>query len=295
MDKLFYFLLIASPLFLEAQPAKQWNMDLLTGVVWSFQMTYETGSGKRIDLADSTDMCDLLLDANHTYELFDRDQLIRGNWDLQGSLLQLPFRRVDQFTLAQLTIDQLELHFVVGRTQYAHRFVRAEAVPIPTYKPPKESPSDQQAKSPDARTWINGEREIRIELTGGGFFGGTDPVQRDFILIKENGRLIHERQTVNTGLKVEKKTLSRRQLTELADFIRAKGFFAMAPRYGCASVECETRLLAAPKPIPLRLAVTDGLDRHVVEVAIWPERGENEFLSLPPALLAIVETIREIE
>ncbi|MCB9285641.1 MAG: hypothetical protein H6563_16425 [Lewinellaceae bacterium] len=286
----FYPFFFVLPFFLQAQPAKQWNMDLLTGIVWSFQMTYETASGKIVDRADSTELCDLLLAPDHSFELFDRDQVIRGVWDLQGNLLQLPFRKVTQFTLAQLTIDQLELHFVVGRTQYAHRFVRAQPVPIPTYQAPEKTPPSQNNQT---RTWITGDREIRIELTGGGFFGGADPVQRDFILIKENGRLIHERQTVNSGLQVEKKSLSRRQLTELADFIRSNGFFEMKSRYECSTLECENRLLTQPKPIPLRLAVTDGLDRHVVEVAIWPDGSEGEeFLSVPPALRTIVGTIR---
>ncbi|MBK8489659.1 MAG: hypothetical protein IPL49_01835 [Saprospirales bacterium] len=289
MGKAFYILLFFYPLFLLAQPAKKWNPDLLTGVVWSFEMTYETGSGDLIERADTSELCDLLLDASHSFELFDRDQLRRGSWDLQGDILQVPFRGIDQFRLGQLSIDQLELYFTVGRTQYAHRFVRQ--IPVPSASASNETPVNKK----NHRTWIDGEREIRIELTGGGFFGGADPVQRDFILIKENGRLIHERQTVNTGLRVDKKTLSRRQLADLADFIRANGFFDMETRYGCTRIDCENRLLAQPKPIPLRLAVSDGLDRHVVEVGIWPvEEGTPALLTFPPALKAIVDAIKKV-
>ena len=289
MGKAFYIFLFFYPFLLLAQPAKKWNPDLLTGVVWSFDITYETESGNLIERADTSELCDLLLEANHSYELFDRDQLRRGSWDLQGDILQISFRGVDQFTLGQLAIDQLELYFIVGRKQYAHRFVRQ--IPIPPTSSPSKAPEDKKKH----RTWIDGEREIRIELTGGGFFGGSDPVQRDFILIKENGRLIHERQTVHTGLHVEKKSLSGRQLIELADYIRMNGFFEMEPSYGCTRIDCENRLLAQPKPIPLRLAVSDGLDRHVVEVAIWPEEDTPNLLYFPPELKAIVEAIREVE
>lgn len=274
------FLLL--PSLLHSQPAQKWDLNLLTGVIWSFEMTYEAVSGDIIDTADTLLICDLLLNADQTYELFDRDQLSRGIWKAEGDNLLLSFRRRDQFTLLNLKPDMLELRFTVGFKSYIHRFRRQTTALL--------SPSPSR---PATRTWITGERTIRIELTGGGYFGGADPVQRDFILIKEDGRLIHERQTVNKGLRVSKKDLSNRQLAELADFIRASGFFEMKMQYGCESTDCEKRLQAQPKPIPLRLAVTDGLDRHVVEVAIWPESGaETSPIAIPTGLVRIVQTIR---
>ena len=286
MVKIIHLALFFIPTLLQAQPAQKWNKSLLTGVIWSFQMTYESESGDIIEKADTALVCDLLLDASHSYELFDRDQLFRGAWDLQSDILKVSFRGREEFTLTQLTVDQLDLRFQAGRKQYIHRFIRQPDI-LPITQPPN-SPSTNP--TPDKRTWLSGEREIRVELTGGGYFGGSDPVQRDFILIKENGRLIHERQTVYTGLRIEKTDLSMRQLAELADFIRSSGFFDMESRYGCLSQDCEARLQAQPKPVPLRLAVTDGLDRHVVEVAIWDEN--SQFVSFPAGLKRIVDTIR---
>lgn len=295
MVKLLQFIFVLSPILLQAQPAQRWDEKLLTGVVWSFQMTFEWESGDIIEKGDPATVCDLLLESSHSYELFDQNKLIRGAWGLQGDVLLVSFRGRESFTLAQLTADQLDLQFQAGRKQYIHRFSRQ---PYILSNPSANGSVDRSAsaKAPaDRRTWIEGEREIRIELTGGGFFGGADPVQRDFILIKENGRLIHERQTVNTGLQVEKATLSMRQMAELAEFIRGNGFFSMEPRYGCATPECEDRLLALPRPVPLRLAVTDGLDRHVVEVAIWPEGHDKEaFVAIPSSLKNIVDAIRSL-
>ncbi|MBK6902214.1 MAG: hypothetical protein IPH04_05175 [Saprospirales bacterium] len=299
MVKLLQFIFVLSPILLQAQPAQKWDEKLLTGVVWSFQKTFEWESGQIIEKADTATVCDLLMESSHSYELFDQDELIRGAWDLQGDILLVSFRGRESFTLAQLTVDQLDLQFQAGRKQYIHRFSRPASANASAGKPAEaKAPVDRSASSKapaDRRTWIEGEREIRIELTGGGFFGGADPVQRDFILIKENGRLIHERQTVNTGLQVEKATLSTRQMAELADFIRSNGFFTMESRYGCATPECEDRLLALPRPVPLRLAVTDGLDRHVVEVAIWPEDKEKGAVAaFPSGLKNIVDAIRSL-
>jgi hypothetical protein len=277
-------LLLLFPALLPAQPAQKWNMALLSDVVWSFEMTYEAVSGEIIETADAEDICDVLLAGDYSYEIFDRDQLSRGVWTVQGDVLYLPFRGASQFILTSLKPDMLELRFSDGYTTYIHRFLRQGP-----------NPTTQVPNNPNNRTWITGERNIRIELTGGGFFGGADPVQRDFILIRENGRLIHERQTVSKGLRVTKKSLSNRQLSELADFIRTSGFFALDSQYGCATPECENRLHSQPTPIPLRLAVTDGLDRHVVEVAIWPEAGAAASpISIPPELVRIVQAIRRL-
>lgn len=280
-------LLLLFPALLPAQPAQKWNMTLLSDVVWSFEMTYEAVSGEIVETADAEDICDVLLAGDHSYEIFDRDKLSRGVWTVQGDALYLPFRGVSQFVLTSLKPDMLELRFSDGYTTYIHRFLRQGTKP--------NNPITQKPNNPNSRTWITGERNIRIELTGGGFFGGADPVQRDFILIRENGRLIHERQTVSKGLRVTKKSLSNRQLSELADFIRTSGFFALDSQYGCATPECENRLRSQPTPIPLRLAVTDGLDRHAVEVAIWPDAGAAASpISIPPELVRIVQAIRRL-
>lgn len=291
MVKLLQLVFAFGPVLLQAQPAREWDQALLTGVVWSFQMTFEAEKGDIIEKADTALVCDLLFDEAHSYELFDRDRLVRGIWDLEGDKLAVSFRGLEEFTLAQLTADQLDLQFQAGRKHYIHRFLRQTSImPIP----PQPLPAGRQATTqlPDKRTWLDEEREIRIELTGGGFFGGNDPVQRDFILIKENGRLIHERQSAKTGLKTGKITLSMRQLAELADFIRSNGFFEMEPLYGCGNPECEKRLQQQPVPIPLRLAVSDGLDRHVVEVAVWDE--DAALVSVPPGLKRIVDEIRRL-
>lgn len=292
MVKKLLMALVTGPMLLQAQPPQEWDQTLLTGIVWSFQMTFEAGKGDIIEKADTSFICDLLFDEGHSYELFDRDQLVRGMWDLRGDRLSVSFRGLKEFTLVQLTPDQLDLQFQAGRKYYIHRFLRQTSIlPIPSNQA-NQFPNFPIPQKPEKRTWPDEEREIRVELTGGGFFGGNDPVQRDFILIKENGRLIHERQTAKTGLNTDKTTLSMRQLAELADFIRSNGFFEMEPFYGCRSPECENRLQQQPVPVPLRLAVSDGLDRHVVEVAVWDEN--TTLVSFPPGLKRIVDQIRRM-
>ena len=53
---------------------------------------------------------------------------------------------------------------------------------------------------------------IQIELVGGGFYGGVDPVYRNMTLIKTDGRVIREYQTELQGLRVSKHNIERDSL-----------------------------------------------------------------------------------
>jgi len=55
---------------------------------------------------------------------------------------------------------------------------------------------------------------INIELIGGGYYGGVDPVLRDYIQIKSNGRLIQEFKSIHNGLIVKKKNIPREKYPE---------------------------------------------------------------------------------
>ena len=74
---------------------------------------------------------------------------------------------------------------------------------------------------------------ISIELIGGGYYGGIDPVLRDYIHIKSSGRLIKEFKSVNKGLQVTKKTISREELEAFAEFIITQKFFEIDRMYDC--------------------------------------------------------------
>ena len=82
---------------------------------------------------------------------------------------------------------------------------------------------------------------INIELIGGGYYGGIDPVVKDFVHIKSNGRLIHEFKSHERGEVINKGDISRQELEEFADFISTTGFFDYERIYDCEESACQRR------------------------------------------------------
>ena len=60
---------------------------------------------------------------------------------------------------------------------------------------------------------------------GGGFYGGIDPVYRNMILIKSDGKVVREYQSEMQGLIVNKHYISRDNLEKLVAYIEEKHFF----------------------------------------------------------------------
>ena len=135
--------------------------------------------------------------------------------------------------------------------------------------------------------------EIDIAMVGGGYYGGIDPVLKNYIQIKTNGRVIKEMETENKGAIKSKKDLSRAELERLARFILDKKFFDFASEYDCESVECRNRKMQKPKPIPLRLTVQYGDLRKTVSIPIWGNDGgpRRRYIDYPPDLDLIIENI----
>ncbi|MGH1337003.1 MAG: hypothetical protein ACRBFS_12835 [Aureispira sp.] len=136
---------------------------------------------------------------------------------------------------------------------------------------------------------------LQVELVGGGFFGGVDPVYRNIILIKSDGQVIKEYQSALQGLQVSKHTIERQTLEDLVGFIEEKKFFDFDQTYGCEGAACEKRLQGKPRPIALRLAVTKGVRRKIITIPIWDGRGkQHSFINYPDELDAIVRAIMNV-
>lgn len=136
---------------------------------------------------------------------------------------------------------------------------------------------------------------LQVELVGGGFFGGVDPVYRNIILIKSDGQVIKEYQSALQGLQVSKHTIERQTLEELVTFIEEKQFFDFDQTYICEGAACQKRLQAKPRPIALRLAVTKGVRRKIITIPIWDGRGKaHSFINYPDELDAIVRAIMNV-
>jgi hypothetical protein len=133
---------------------------------------------------------------------------------------------------------------------------------------------------------------LQIELVGGGFYGGVDPVYRNMILIKSDGKVVREYQSELLGLVVDKHFISRENLEKLVAFIEDKKFFEFDQIYPCNNQDCLERLSDKPRPIALRIAVTKGVRRKLISLPIWDGNGRrNSLLDYPEALDRIVHAI----
>ena len=132
-------------------------------------------------------------------------------------------------------------------------------------------------------------------MIGGGFYGGIDPVLRDYIQIKSDGRLIKEHKSLHKGLSVTKKNIPREELEQFAEFVISKGFFEFDRLYDCAASHCQKRKHTKPTPIPLRLAIAYGSRKKVITISIWGrDKYNTQFVDYPPALEAIIEAIQRM-
>ena len=132
-------------------------------------------------------------------------------------------------------------------------------------------------------------------MIGGGYYGGVDPVIRDYIHIKSDGRLIKEFKSMANGLKVTKKNISRQELEDFAEYVIKQKFFEFDRLYDCDTSTCQKRKSNSPTPIPLRLAIAYGNRKKVVTVAIWGEDDRRvQYVDYPPALDNIIDAVQRM-
>lgn len=136
---------------------------------------------------------------------------------------------------------------------------------------------------------------MQIELVGGGFYGGVDPVYRNMIIIKTDGVVVKEYQSELQGLQVSRHVIPRKNLEELVAYIEEKKFFEFDQIYTCNNPDCIKRLEGTPRPIALRIAITKGVRRKIITIPIWDGKGkETALIDYPKELDAIVQAIQNV-
>lgn len=261
---------------------------------------------------------------DNTYEQYLNGEMNRGKWNVDGSMLKYQFKNVDQFEFAKLTKESMVLEFTQPNSKgtYQYHFIRVDSKSAPFIKPAYELP-DVIVETVDPRKGIlgigknkkkkkkrrgslfgrkkkkgevasNGEY-ISIELIGGGYYGGVDPVLRDYIYIKNDGRLIKEFKSQYGGLVVTKRNIPRSELEEFAEYITAQNFFEFERVYDCDSAACLKRKQKKPTPVPLRLVVAYGQRKKVITVNIWGRDKHNvRYINYPKELDNIVDAIQRM-
>ena len=181
---------------------------------------------------------------DYTFEQYLHGKFSKGTWSLNNNTLFYNFRNVPKFDIVAINNKTLVLEFKQPNTtgKYQYHFVSVESSEAPFVRPANELPEiivEAPSKNKKKRHWwdflsSNDEKKpetvtqkkeapyFTVELIGGGFYGGIDPVIKDFTRINSDGRLIHEFQTVNKPLMVVKKNLARAELQQFAEFIDGK-------------------------------------------------------------------------
>lgn len=258
---------------------------------------------------------------DYTYQQFLNGKFDKGVWSLNGSDLFYSFKHIKKFEIAQVTKNVLVLEFEQANSKgtYQYHFIRVDSDDAPFVKPINELPDilveELNPKKNRNQWWSFGKKKkkrkrlfkkkekppkekelyISIELIGGGYYGGIDPVLRDYIHIKSSGRLIKEFKSAHKGLMVTKKTIARDELEAFAEFIITQKFFEFERMYDCQDVLCQKRKGNKPTPIPLRLAVAYGTRKKVVTISIWGKDQNNvKYVDYPDALDNIVDAIQKM-
>ncbi len=252
---------------------------------------------------------------DYTYQQYLNGKLSKGTWSLNGSELFYSFKHIKKFEIAVTNKKTLVLEFTQRNSKgtYQYHFVRVESKDAPFVKPANELPDiNVEAVNPNKkRWWAFGKKRkkkrkkkkkkksklvyISIELIGGGYYGGVDPVLRDYIHIKSDGRLIKEFKSVNSGLQVTRKDIPREELEQFAEFIITQKFFEFERLYDCSNSVCQKRKHNKPTPIPLRLAVAYGNKKKVVTISIWGRDQHNiKYVDYPRALDNIIDAIQRM-
>jgi len=291
---------------------------LLVETKWKYTYTLQVESNTIIHKADERYDFFLYWRYDYSYQEYLNGKLSKGKWQLSNRTLFYQFRHISSFEIATVNKKVLVLEFTQpnARGTYQYHFVRVESKEAPFVKPYNELPDvivealNPKKKKKEKQKFAFGKRKkrkkrnavpeekpvyINIELTGGGYYGGIDPVLKDYIHIKSSGRLIKEFQSVYNGLIVTKKNIQREELEQFAEFIVNQKFFGFERIYDCEDLACVKRKNQKPRPVPLRLSISYGNRKKVVMVSIWgKDKRDRKYVKYPPALDNIIDAIQRM-
>lgn len=298
----------------EAMAQIQVKEDMLMNTSWRYRQTIHAATGESIHEASDDYQYFLHLKFDYTYENYLNGKKVKGTWLLNGGSNELyyDFRNIKWWRIDKITESELTLAFELGEEEYYYTYERVEYEETPFQKPLNELPTVRVnrkrrgwwpfgRRNRKPKTFVAKSEEqlvpIEIQMAGGGFYGGIDPVVKNYIHIKPNGRCIKEVESLQNGLTKQTFDIPRENLVKFAEFVSSKAFFDMDRSYDCVSSECIRRKRIKPTPIPLRLSVRYGDQYHIVVISIYgydDETNGRKLVKYPPEIDAIVEGVHKL-
>ncbi len=228
-------------------------------------------------------------------------------WEANSQQLHFSFRQKNAFAVALLNDFSLELETKApdGKGTYLHHFIKVKKEDSPFAEETNTLPvvqvqtvpltyPDSLSATQTARAPV--EEDIRVELVGGGYYGGINPVQHDYITITNEGRLIHEFESVRGERLVRKTKIPKDELEKFLEWAASEQrFFELENSYDCKTPDCEKRKAVKPLPVPLRLRIAKGDRVKMITVSIWGlDKNGRRYVAYPPELDRIVDTIQRM-
>jgi hypothetical protein len=291
-----------------AQSFFSYNATALRETKWRYSYMLHVESNAVLHKAEKSYQYFLYFRFDQSFQQFLNGNYMMGAWQLADNQLNYAFQNIEKFKVYSLNTEELVLEFErpnqKGHFQYY--FVNAEEdhpFPRPTNELPLVKVKEKRlfnipwwARPVDkskGKTPIATPTYINIELVGGGYMGSLDPVTRDYIHIKSDGRLIQEYKSASKGLVTNKKNIPRQELERFCEFVLSQNFFDYEREYDCKDLACESRKKYKPAPIPLRLSIAYGNRKKVVTISIWGmDERRMRYVDYPPALDNIIDAIQ---
>ncbi len=222
----------------------------------------------------------------------------------ENQQVQFPFRQKNAFAVARLNDFSLELRYADsgGKGTYIHHFTRVKNEDSPFARSANVLPVVQVltvppvAAAPLASQKAAASDDICVELIGGGFYGGINPVQQDYVTVTREGRLIHEFESVRGQRMTKKLKIPKEELEKFLEWAATEQrFFEFESNYDCKTPECEKRKTVKPAPVPLRLRIAQGDRSKMVTVSIWGlDKNGKRHVTYPPELDRIVDAVQRM-
>jgi hypothetical protein len=282
--------------------------NLLMATNWRYVKTTQVETGETIHTADDNYDYYISLNYDYTYEYYLNGKRDKGTWLLndESNELYYNFRNIKWWKIIEFNEAQLVLEFKLGTKKYNYIFSRVEYKDTPFQKAANELPlvkvnekkAARRANKPKKTIEVSKKDElvpIEIQLAGGGYYGGINPIVKDFVHIKTTGRYIKEQESLQDGATKRIDDVPRADLERLVQFIESKNFFDYDRTYDCVSGDCIKRKSQKPTPIPLRISVRYGDKYNIVIVTIYGrDEKRGDYVDYPKDLDMIVQGINKL-
>jgi hypothetical protein len=299
------------------------NESKLLNTKWKYTYTTHAESNTVIHKADQNYKYFLYLKFDYTLEHSLNGRIYKDYWELNPAKNELyyNYRQIKWWRIAEFSEKSLILEFsVTDKASYRYHFVPLPEKESPFVRNANELPlvnvetmgkGDKKAYTPQIHKKQNRKRiryvkenkkvvaapavPMKIELLGGGYFGGNDPIYYSFIVIESDGRLVKEVKTERRGTVKTKRDIGRAKLEEFMKYVESKQYFSLESHYGCKTTVCDRRFRQDPKPIPLRIAITHGSKRKVISIDIFGTDERNvKYVDYPADIDLIVDAIQKM-